>query len=260
LPLDVLSSGTREAVFLSLRLALVADFSRRGIVLPLILDDVLVNFDRLRARNAARVLLDFADRGHQVLLFTCHEHIVELFTGAQVELRYLSDFIPSQRVAATPPQSPLIAEEPAVEPEEVPATDAPVETVEEDYDLADPVDEVSLEDHLVDKDDDEDYALGDAPRVLQPSPLEFLLEPDEESREVAIAAAEDDEYEDDEDAEYDDVKYAPEEADEEAYGDEESDEESVEEQQPVAGHRMQPRFAWESPERWWDANRGDEAA
>ena len=49
LPLDVLSSGTREAVFLSLRLALVADFSRRGIVLPLILDDVLVNFDRRRA-------------------------------------------------------------------------------------------------------------------------------------------------------------------------------------------------------------------
>ncbi len=103
LPLDVLSSGTREAVFLSLRLALVADFSRRGIVLPLILDDVLVNFDRLRARNAAHVLLDFADHGHQVLLFTCHEHIVELFTGAQVELRYLSDFIPSQRVAEATP-------------------------------------------------------------------------------------------------------------------------------------------------------------
>ena len=54
LPLDVLSSGTREAVFLSLRLALVADFSRRGIVLPLILDDVLVNFDRLRAETPRR--------------------------------------------------------------------------------------------------------------------------------------------------------------------------------------------------------------
>ncbi len=54
LSLDVLSSGTREAVFLSLRLALVADFTRRGIVLPLILDDVLVNFDRRRAQLPPR--------------------------------------------------------------------------------------------------------------------------------------------------------------------------------------------------------------
>ena len=62
LPLDLLSCGTREAVFLSLRLALVADFARRGIVLPLVLDDVLVNFDHRRARAAAGVLCRFAQK------------------------------------------------------------------------------------------------------------------------------------------------------------------------------------------------------
>lgn len=83
LPLDLLSCGTREAVFLSLRLALAADFARRGIMLPLVLDDVLVNFDRQRAAAAARVLAQFAQQGHQVLVFTCHEHIVELFSSQE---------------------------------------------------------------------------------------------------------------------------------------------------------------------------------
>ena len=53
LSLDVLSRGTREAVFIGLRLALVGSFARRGAMLPLVLDDVLVNFDT-RPRAAVR--------------------------------------------------------------------------------------------------------------------------------------------------------------------------------------------------------------
>ena len=53
---DKLSRGTREAVFLSLRLALVGAYARRGALVPMVLDDVLVNFDGQRARNAAEVL------------------------------------------------------------------------------------------------------------------------------------------------------------------------------------------------------------
>ncbi len=49
LAVEVLSRGAREQLFLSLRLALAAHFARRGAVLPLILDDVLVNFDMDRA-------------------------------------------------------------------------------------------------------------------------------------------------------------------------------------------------------------------
>jgi len=91
LSVDLLSRGTREAVFLSLRLALVADFARRGAQLPLVLDDVLVNFDMRRARAAASVLCEFASAQHQVLLFTCHEHIVQLFQRARADIRRLPE-------------------------------------------------------------------------------------------------------------------------------------------------------------------------
>jgi uncharacterized protein YhaN len=56
LPLDVLSRGTREAVFIALRLSLAAAYARRGVMLPLVLDDVLVNFDGDRAMHAAQTL------------------------------------------------------------------------------------------------------------------------------------------------------------------------------------------------------------
>ncbi len=89
LPVELLSQGTREAVFLSLRLALVAAYARRGAILPLVLDDVLVNLDIRRSEAAAKVLVDFAAAGHQVMLFTCHDHIVNLFDQLGVETREL---------------------------------------------------------------------------------------------------------------------------------------------------------------------------
>jgi uncharacterized protein YhaN len=66
-----LSRGTAEQLYLSLRLGLAADFARRGTSLPLVMDDVLVNFDPERARGMAAALREFA-RHHQVLFFTCH--------------------------------------------------------------------------------------------------------------------------------------------------------------------------------------------
>ncbi len=87
LPLEVLSRGTREAVFIALRLSLAAAYARRGVMLPLVLDDVLVNFDGDRAFHAARTLKTFAELGHQVMMFTCHQHIVEIFQEIDVEVR-----------------------------------------------------------------------------------------------------------------------------------------------------------------------------
>lgn len=87
--LEVLSRGTREAVFIALRLSLAAAYARRGVMLPLILDDVLVNFDGDRALHAAETLRSFAELGHQVMMFTCHDHIVEIFHSIGVEVRQL---------------------------------------------------------------------------------------------------------------------------------------------------------------------------
>lgn len=69
--LEHLSRGTAEQLYLCLRLAFAREFSRHHCNLPLVMDDVLVNFDPQRARLTARVLAEFA-REKQILLFTCH--------------------------------------------------------------------------------------------------------------------------------------------------------------------------------------------
>lgn len=84
LHISQLSRGTREQLYLSLRLALVRLYAQRGVELPLVLDDVLVNFDAQRARAAANLLRDFAHEGHQVFVFTCHEHLFKLFKSLKV--------------------------------------------------------------------------------------------------------------------------------------------------------------------------------
>ena len=92
LPVRSLSRGTREPLMLALRLALVSQFARRGIRLPIVLDEVLVHFDAQRARAAAEVLKDFAAAGgHQMFVFTCHKHLVSLFTEMGADVRLLPD-------------------------------------------------------------------------------------------------------------------------------------------------------------------------
>ena len=75
-PID-LSRGTQEQLYLAVRLGLVEEFSRRGTSLPLVMDEILVNFDPERMAAMTRELVESA-RAHQVLLFTCHPFIVEM--------------------------------------------------------------------------------------------------------------------------------------------------------------------------------------
>ncbi|MEA2584749.1 MAG: hypothetical protein QOF33_2834 [Thermomicrobiales bacterium] len=74
---EALSRGTAEQLYLCIRLGLAAEFARRTTSLPLVMDDILVNFDPERARAIAGQLIEFA-REHQILLFTCHPATVEL--------------------------------------------------------------------------------------------------------------------------------------------------------------------------------------
>ena len=88
---DKLSRGTREAVYLSLRLALVGAYARRGAVIPMVLDDVLVNFDGQRAYAAAELLYDFSRNGYQILMFTCHNHMRDMFHQLGADVRILPE-------------------------------------------------------------------------------------------------------------------------------------------------------------------------
>lgn len=74
---DLLSKGTQQQLYLSIRLALVSEFARRTVPLPLIIDDCLVNFDPKRAAAVAGLLAERSVDG-QCLLFTCHPETADL--------------------------------------------------------------------------------------------------------------------------------------------------------------------------------------
>ena len=76
---DELSQATKEQLYLAMRLANASHYAERCVDLPLITDDILVNFDEDRAKAAAKLLGTYAANGHQVLLFTCHRRMVDVF-------------------------------------------------------------------------------------------------------------------------------------------------------------------------------------
>jgi uncharacterized protein YhaN len=124
-----LSRGTREQVFLALRLALIRDLGRHDVSLPLIMDDALVNFDDTRARLAARVLVEFIaeqSAGRQMLVLTCHEHVARIFHAAGAHVRSFADAKPLYApIPAAPPPAPR-AEPIVVESAPVPPRPQPV--------------------------------------------------------------------------------------------------------------------------------------
>lgn len=183
LPLEVLSRGTREAVFIALRLSLAAAYARRGVTIPLVLDDVFVNFDAIRTESAARVLRDFASLGHQVIMFTCHEHIMRTFDKIGVQVRVL----PSQGEAGEADiYHPPIADAPAlVEPvEEEPVPPPAIEEVEAE--LEDEPEVVVAVEEVPEPEPEPEPELELEP---EPEPV-AVLEPQETMEEVVESLAE----------------------------------------------------------------------
>ena len=77
--MDGLSEGSRDQLYLSLRLAaLDLHLAESHEPMPLILDDLLITFDDDRTRAILPQLADLSRRT-QIFLFTHHEHVVELF-------------------------------------------------------------------------------------------------------------------------------------------------------------------------------------
>lgn len=75
-PMSELSVGTRDQVWLALRLAAIVAAAEET-PFPLLLDDSLVQFDDTRARAALRLLYEVSERV-QVIVFTHHEHLADL--------------------------------------------------------------------------------------------------------------------------------------------------------------------------------------
>ncbi len=93
----LLSTGTRDLIYLLLRIGIGQMMSRTGEMLPLLLDDPLVQFDRDRQEHALRLLADLAEET-QIILFTKDGDILrwfqeELAGNKRHHLQMLGDYI-----------------------------------------------------------------------------------------------------------------------------------------------------------------------
>lgn len=72
-----MSSGTRDQLYLALRLASLEKYMESSEPMPFIVDDILVDFDDARSQAALNALAELSERT-QVILFTHHTRVVEL--------------------------------------------------------------------------------------------------------------------------------------------------------------------------------------
>lgn len=80
-----LSLGTCQQLYLALRIALLMAADNVGRAVPILADDILVNFDDDRRRAAARALVELA-RVRQVIVFTCHKEMADLMQDVNPDL------------------------------------------------------------------------------------------------------------------------------------------------------------------------------
>ena len=75
---EAMSEGTRDQLHLALRLAALAQQRARGLLLPMVLDDVLMTSDDGRALRVLQALAEACGRdGGQIIVFTHHLHLLE---------------------------------------------------------------------------------------------------------------------------------------------------------------------------------------
>ncbi len=83
--INQLSRGTKEQLLISLRLGLIKEYEKNSEPLPVVMDDIMVNFDPDRAKKTIEVFYEFASN-RQLLLFTCHPETVEYFNKHKVNI------------------------------------------------------------------------------------------------------------------------------------------------------------------------------
>ncbi len=79
--IEGLSEGTRDQLYLSLRIASLLRYADLAEPMPLVLDDVLIQFDDERSRATLEVIAELSKR-MQVLFFTHHARLVDLARAA----------------------------------------------------------------------------------------------------------------------------------------------------------------------------------
>ncbi|KAB0578298.1 AAA domain-containing protein [Fusobacterium naviforme] len=88
IPLEQVSAGTMDQVYLALRLAAAELMQKGSFHLPLLFDDSFVNYDEERLRTVLSWLpVAFPDM--QVLIFTCHRREAQLLSSSMTEYQLI---------------------------------------------------------------------------------------------------------------------------------------------------------------------------
>jgi uncharacterized protein YhaN len=81
---DGMSDGSRDQLYLSLRIATLEQHLKKGEPMPFVVDDILIGFDDNRTRVCLKVLAELST-SIQVLLFTHHRRVLELANSCNEE-------------------------------------------------------------------------------------------------------------------------------------------------------------------------------
>jgi uncharacterized protein YhaN len=81
-----LSTGTREQLYLAIRLAYAQHYCRDNEPLPIIMDDVLVNFDDQRRDAALECLIELS-QDIQIIFLTCHQDTTQWIKSRLTEMQ-----------------------------------------------------------------------------------------------------------------------------------------------------------------------------
>jgi len=86
---EKLSRGTAEQLYLSLRFGVITSCKTGSERLPVLMDDILVNFDPDRSRQAARCIGELSKK-HQVIFLTCHPHVAKMLEEVSPDARVMN--------------------------------------------------------------------------------------------------------------------------------------------------------------------------
>jgi uncharacterized protein YhaN len=88
IPATLLSRGTAEQLYLSLRFGYITEYGNHDEHLPAVFDDILVNFDPERRQRSCEAIAELSET-NQVIFFTCHPDTAQMLQSARPDAQLI---------------------------------------------------------------------------------------------------------------------------------------------------------------------------
>lgn len=88
IPATLLSRGTAEQLYLSLRFGYITEYGYHDEHLPAVFDDILVNFDPERQQRSCEAIAELSDK-NQVVFFTCHPDTAQMLLDTRPDAKLI---------------------------------------------------------------------------------------------------------------------------------------------------------------------------